>query len=169
MSGKRDSSPRGSASRATAGHINPRLPPVGCPVGAGSLVQVSTKKSSNLTAAAWSGKRDSNSRPRPWQGRALPTELFPQKIFKCLRGCHDNSANGTAKIRRKLESPNFFNELYELLSDVDVDSTPVVTEADVDHPAGERIVLQAAGDISFQCKTVFRAVVKRDIVIVLKP
>ena len=24
-----------------------------------------------------SGKRDSNSRPRPWQGRALPTELFP--------------------------------------------------------------------------------------------
>ena len=28
-----------------------------------------------------SGKRDSNSRPRPWQGRALPTELFPhQKI-----------------------------------------------------------------------------------------
>jgi hypothetical protein len=27
----------------------------------------------------WSGKRDSNSRPRPWQGRALPTELFPRK------------------------------------------------------------------------------------------
>ena len=25
-----------------------------------------------------SGKRDSNSRPRPWQGRALPTELLPQ-------------------------------------------------------------------------------------------
>ena len=25
-----------------------------------------------------SGKRDSNPRPRPWQGRALPTELFPQ-------------------------------------------------------------------------------------------
>ena len=24
-----------------------------------------------------SGKRDSNSRPRPWQGRALPTELLP--------------------------------------------------------------------------------------------
>ena len=28
-----------------------------------------------------SGKRDSNSRPRPWQGRALPTELFP--LAKC--------------------------------------------------------------------------------------
>ena len=25
----------------------------------------------------WSGKRDSNSRPQPWQGYALPTELFP--------------------------------------------------------------------------------------------
>ena len=24
-----------------------------------------------------SGKRDSNSRPQPWQGCALPTELFP--------------------------------------------------------------------------------------------
>jgi hypothetical protein len=27
--------------------------------------------------AIWSGKRDSNSRPQPWQGCALPTELFP--------------------------------------------------------------------------------------------
>ena len=27
-------------------------------------------------ASAWSEKRDSNPRPRPWQGRALPTELF---------------------------------------------------------------------------------------------
>ena len=27
--------------------------------------------------ANWSGKRDSNSRPQPWQGCALPTELFP--------------------------------------------------------------------------------------------
>jgi hypothetical protein len=30
----------------------------------------------------WSGKRDSNPRPRPWQGRALPTELFPHIAFK---------------------------------------------------------------------------------------
>ena len=38
----------------------------------------------------WSGKRGSNSRPRPWQGRALPTELFPQgihvKIWSGKRG-----------------------------------------------------------------------------------
>ena len=26
------------------------------------------------------GKRDSNSRPQPWQGCALPTELFPQYV-----------------------------------------------------------------------------------------
>ena len=33
-----------------------------------------------------SGKRDSNSRPRPWQGRALPTELFPQLFKERSRG-----------------------------------------------------------------------------------
>ncbi len=30
----------------------------------------------------WSGKRDSNPRPRPWQGRALPAELLPQYVKK---------------------------------------------------------------------------------------
>ena len=34
----------------------------------------------------WSGKRDSNSRPRPWQGRALPTELFPRLLVAKQRG-----------------------------------------------------------------------------------
>jgi hypothetical protein len=34
----------------------------------------------------WSGKRDSNSRPIPWQGIALPTELFPQKTKSALYG-----------------------------------------------------------------------------------
>ena len=34
----------------------------------------------------WSGKRDSNSRPRPWQGRALPAELFPLRLDKS--SCH---------------------------------------------------------------------------------
>ncbi len=28
-----------------------------------------------------SGKRDSNSRPQPWQGCALPTELFPHNVI----------------------------------------------------------------------------------------
>ena len=31
---------------------------------------------------SWSGKRDSNSRPQPWQGCALPTELFPHYVFE---------------------------------------------------------------------------------------
>ena len=30
-----------------------------------------------LPSRIWSGKRVSNSRPQPWQGCALPTELFP--------------------------------------------------------------------------------------------
>gem|GEM_PF-5042819 len=32
-----------------------------------------------LFAMCWSGKTGSNRRPIPWQGIALPTELFPQK------------------------------------------------------------------------------------------
>ena len=31
----------------------------------------------------WSGKRVSNSRPQPWQGCALPTELFPHICLLC--------------------------------------------------------------------------------------
>ena len=30
------------------------------------------------SSQSWSGKRGSNSRPQPWQGCALPTELFPR-------------------------------------------------------------------------------------------
>ena len=46
----------------------------------------------------WSGKRDSNSRPRPWQGRALPTELFPlgwsvpYSTFKFWSGKRDSNS-----------------------------------------------------------------------------
>ncbi len=39
---------------------------------AGSARRCLTFKGNN-----WSGKRGSNSRPQPWQGCALPTELFP--------------------------------------------------------------------------------------------
>ncbi|MEN9969066.1 MAG: hypothetical protein RIR94_1260, partial [Bacteroidota bacterium] len=34
----------------------------------------------STTRAQKSEKRDSNPRPRPWQGRALPTELFSLEI-----------------------------------------------------------------------------------------
>ena len=42
--------------------------------------------STNSTIAApvslnWSGKRDLNPRPQPWQGCALPTELLPHSRF----------------------------------------------------------------------------------------
>ena len=33
----------------------------------------------HIRKGIWSGKRDSNSRPQPWQGCALPTELFPHR------------------------------------------------------------------------------------------
>ena len=33
--------------------------------------------SGNSSVKLWSGKRDSNPRPRAWKARALPTELFP--------------------------------------------------------------------------------------------
>jgi hypothetical protein len=44
-----------------------------------------TNKKGKATSACfpflyiWSGKRVSNSRPQPWQGCALPTELFPRE------------------------------------------------------------------------------------------
>ena len=43
-------------------------------------------KAERLSQLIWSGKRDSNSRPIPWQGIALPTELFPQKTKSALYG-----------------------------------------------------------------------------------
>ena len=47
---------------------------------------------SNVFSEFWSGRRVSNSRPQPWQGCALPTELLPhtgdalsQKLFQLPR------------------------------------------------------------------------------------
>ena len=57
-----------------------------------------------------SGKRDSNSRPQPWQGCALPTELFPQLCYELLKLCQLLVACivfGDANVRRKFENPNF--------------------------------------------------------------
>ena len=38
------------------------------------------KEADFLASSIWSGKRGSNSRPQPWQGCALPTELFPRGL-----------------------------------------------------------------------------------------
>jgi hypothetical protein len=40
---------------------------------------------SERTHPKWSGRRVSNSWPRPWRGRALPTELHPQRCKKIDR------------------------------------------------------------------------------------
>ncbi len=53
---------------------------LGCPEQDSNL-HTSRHAHSAIWAKKKSGKRDSNSRPRPWQGRALPTELFPQFLF----------------------------------------------------------------------------------------
>ena len=66
-----------------------------------------------------SGKRDSNSRPRPWQGRALPTELLPHATFQVtdsslqirsktcsLESATWNFPKGTAKLNLIRKSAN---------------------------------------------------------------
>ena len=35
------------------------------------------KRLTKVSLCLWSGRRGSNSRPQPWQGCALPTELLP--------------------------------------------------------------------------------------------
>ena len=59
----------------------------------------------------WSGKRVSNSRPQPWQGCALPTELFPQ-------GCENLSTShkktGAGKESRTLDLNLGKVALYQL-------------------------------------------------------
>ena len=56
-----------------------------------------------------SGKRDSDPRPRPWQGRALPTELLPH--FYSLAG--SISLNAFAKVLILFEHPNFLYIFFQ--------------------------------------------------------
>ena len=44
-----------------------------------------------------SGKRDSNSRPQPWQGCALPTELFPHSLNFAIKISPNCVCKGIAK------------------------------------------------------------------------
>ena len=71
----------------------------------------------------WSGKRDSDPRPQPWQGCALPTELFPQLLFSdgretasaprlraskpAFRDCKYKPKNLFCKIFRRILSQNY--------------------------------------------------------------
>ena len=56
------------------------------------LRHLSCYKKSRHFIGTLSGKRDSNSRPRPWQGRALPTELFPRCCLMVQRYAFSNYA-----------------------------------------------------------------------------
>src|SRR5690606_35130407 len=47
----------------------------------------------------WSGKRVSNSRPQPWQGCALPTELFPHCLWR-----RDSESNRGTRLCRPLHN-----------------------------------------------------------------
>ena len=72
-------------------------------VSTNSTTQALTQKIPTSIGTLWSGKRDSNSRPRPWQGRALPTELFPL----CeLRGKSTTFFNTASNFEKKF--PFFF-------------------------------------------------------------
>ena len=68
----------------------------------------------STNSAIWakkkSGKRDSNSRPRPWQGRALPTELFPQffSYYKYKNICFFSKAG--AKVLLFFDIRKFFGK-----------------------------------------------------------
>ena len=57
---------------------------------------VSTDSTIRAAFLRESGKRDSDSRPQPWQGCALPTELFPQNYFIIFR----HSRLHSAKLKR---------------------------------------------------------------------
>ena len=52
-----------------------------------------------------SGKRDSNSRPQPWQGCALPTELFPHTFLTI-------KVRSNALFNRKRSSRPFFSDNF---------------------------------------------------------
>ena len=45
-----------------------------------------------------SGKRDSNSRPQPWQGCALPTELFPHCVFLNITSEEEETRTPTTQL-----------------------------------------------------------------------
>ena len=56
----------------------------------------------------WSEKRGSNPRPRPWQGRALPTELFSHEHYKLEQ--HYIFNNAVANVIFKLNITNVFKK-----------------------------------------------------------
>src|SRR5207253_6101100 len=60
----------------------------------------------------WSGKRDSNPRPRAWKARALPTELFPQLSYSRQPVPTPPITGGEGRIRT---SEGISRQIYSLL------------------------------------------------------
>ena len=56
----------------------------------------------DLESFILSGRRDSNARPRPWQGRALPAELLPliknQELFPAFGSANIEAHSKPAKV-----------------------------------------------------------------------
>ena len=53
----------------------------------------------------WSGKRGSDPRPQPWQGCALPTELFPRSVSRLGLQIYNDILNPQKNLQ-------FFREIY---------------------------------------------------------
>ena len=100
-SGKRDSHSRCARMRSRERLLTPPAPGRGALRSRGTGPPLKTQSNREnrfwFSLLLWSGKRDSDPRPQPWQGCALPTELFP----------HDVSLNASAKVAKISESPNF--------------------------------------------------------------
>ena len=83
-----------AAERTPASQRNPGSACAQCPVASvvtGTETRAPPRKKGSLSfpLEIWSGKRVSNSRPQPWQGCALPTELFPHFANQALlTQCH---------------------------------------------------------------------------------
>ncbi len=78
-----------------------------------------------------SGKRDSNPRPQPWQGCALPTELFPPVCRVNTRRCrcHNNLSHNGGEGNR---TPDLVNAIHALSQ---LSYAPVILDAGR-NPAG---------------------------------
>ena len=80
-------------------------------------------KKACIATGLLSGKRDSNSRPRPWQGRALPTELFSQYFgLNILFSAFENSV---ANIELFFLSPKRDKNLIRFLQNLFFDLAKV--------------------------------------------
>src|SRR5450759_4565329 len=77
----------------------------------------------------WSGRRDSNPRPSPWQGDALPTEPLPLEC-RAHRSCGAESQNRTG------DTAIFSRVLYQLSYLGPVDRRPIGSDGATENSTG---------------------------------